>query len=372
MTQENNNWPAARIVHLGGGVRAINNSGPTVSFDPLTIEGKQGQFQISQYGAIYHSLESLRVAIVGVDFYSHVLEAKGIVPPNWRSYHRTSTTSWPTEEAAQKWRHIGHAAFKKKDGKLWDLGSRIGHQLRVCNWRLREISEAYCNQLSAKIRMKNFEVGQRFEDGFTWLSYLAIQSFLVDACILRDYLSEFVFEYLYKQNVDIGNQKITSMGALKKKVLNKVTETDNITLEVKEATSKDGWITLLGNYRDLVVHAAPLAQAENKLFSICEEFKIAGGGRLPAIRCPIPENPASILTSRSTGSLFEDFDNQFNVFIEAGKGNLPMVDGLDYSSIVLGRLAILSDKIAEKSPIAPQMPHFDDSNIIGGVKITKH
>lgn len=372
MTQTNNNWPAARIVHLGGGCRAISNPGPTVYFDPQTIEGKQWQFQIGQYGAIFHSLESLGVPIVGVDFYSHVLEAKGFVPPNWRSYHRTNTTVWPTEEAAQKWRNIGHAAFKQKDGKLWDLGSRIGHQLRVCDWKLREISEAYCNQLAAKTRMKDFKVGQRFEDGFTWLSYLSIQSFLVDACILRDYLSEFSFEYIYKDKVDLGNCKITSMGALKKTVLNKVTETDSVTIDLKEATSKEGWITILGNYRDLVVHSAPLAQAENKLFSICVELKISGEGKLPAIRCPIPENPARILTSRSTGCLFKDFDKQFNIFAEAAKGNLPMVDGLDYSSIVLGDLSNLAEKLVVKSPIEPQMPHFDNSNIIGGVKITKH
>jgi hypothetical protein len=372
MTQVHQNWPATRIVHLIGGCRAINNLSPLVSFEPLTLDGEKVQFQISRYAAIFNSLESLGAPIVGVDFYSHVLEAKGFMPPNWRSYHRTKTNSWPTEETAQKWRNIGHAAFAQKNGKLWDIGSRIGHQLRVCDWRLREVSEAYCNQLSAKVQMKDFKVGQRFENGFTWLSYLSIQSFLVDACILRDYLSEFIFEFIYRDMVNIGDYKIRSMGALKKKVIDKLTETDIFTEELKEATNKDGWITLLGNYRDLVVHSAPLAQAERKLFSICEELKIGEGGRLPIIRCPIPENPAKILTSRSTGCHFEDFDNQFNIFIKASKGDIPMMDGLDYASIVLGNLAIISDKVAEKSPIRPQMPVFDDSNIIGSMKIIKH
>ncbi len=372
MEQENQQWPAARIVHLIGGCRAINNPGPTVKFDPYTLEGKQGQFQVSKYGAIFHSLESLGASIIGVDFYSHVLEVKGSVPPNWRSYHRTKSTSWPTEEVAQKWRNIGHAAFKQKKGKLWDIASRIGHQLRVCDWRLREISGAYCNQLFAKVQMKNFKVGQRFEDGFTWLSYLSIQSFLVDACILRDYLTEFMSEFIYSDMVELGNLKITAMGAFKKKVLNKITELDSFTQELKQETSNDGWITLLGNYRDLVVHSAPLAQAERKLFSICDELKIVGGGRLPIIRCPIPENPAKISNSRSTGSHFEDFDNQFNVFVEAAKGDIPMIDGLDYASAALGNLAKLSDKVAEKSPVVPEMMVFDNSNIIGEVKITKH
>ena len=372
MKQENENWPATRIVHLIGGCRAINNLDPIVYFDPPVIEGEKSQFQISKYGVIYHCLKMLGISIIGVDFFSHVLHVEGSIPPDWRSYHQTKNTSWPVEEIAQKWRNIGHAAFKQKNGSLWDIGSRIGHQLRVCNWRLREISEAYRNQLFAKVQRKEFKVGQSFEDGFTWLSYLSIQSFLVDACILRDYLSEFMSEYIYKDMVDLGNLKITSMGAFKKKVLNKINEPDSFTQELKQETSNDGWITLLGNYRDIVVHSAPLALARRKLFSICEELKVTGIGGLPIIRCPIPENPATILTSRSTGDHFENFDNQFNIFIEAAKGDIPMLDGLNYASTVLGNLAILSGKISERSPVAPEMISFDDSNIIGKVKITKH
>ena len=33
---------------------------------------------------------------------------------------------------------------------------------------------------------------------------------------------------------------------------------------------------------------------------------------------------------------------------------------------------MLSGKIAERSPVAPEMMSFDDSNIIGKVKIIKH
>ena len=150
---------------------------------------------------------------------------------------------------------------------LWDTASRIGHQLRVCDWRLREISEAYSNQLLARLKQKDFKIGTRFEDGFTWLTYLSLQSFLVDACILRDYLSEFAAEYIYKPLIDLKNQRITAMAALKKKVLNKISDPDTLTKELEMAAGENGWLTLLGNYRDLVVHSAPLAQAKVKLFS---------------------------------------------------------------------------------------------------------
>ena len=299
MTQEKQEWLAARIVHLIGGCRATNNPGPTVELVPNTLNGELVRFQLNKYGAIYSNLETLGFGVIGVDFYSDVLEAEGSVPPNWRSYHRIKTKIWPVEDICQKWRNIANAAFQEKNGRLWDLGSRIAHQLRVCNWRLRDISEAYHNQLRAILQTNDFKVGMRFEDGFTWLIYLSLQSFLVDACILRDYLSEFAADYIYKNCIDLKTQRITSMGSLKKKVLNKVSDKDELTNKLQQETSTNGWITLLGNYRDLVVHSAPLANAEKNLFAICGEFNVSERGSLPIIQCPIPKNPAKISASRS-------------------------------------------------------------------------
>lgn len=363
------NWPAARIVHLIGGCRAVNNHDPVVRIIPKTIEGAEWQFEISSYPALYQALGSLGFPVVGVDFYSHVLEVKGGVPPNWCSLYRLEKTSWATAEAAQKWRNIGHAGFKRRNGVLWDTASRIGHQLRVCDWRLREVSEAYRNQLLARLTQNDFKAGTKYEDGFTWLSYLALQSFLVDACILRDYLAEFVADHVYKSMSDLKNQRITSMGTLRKKVLKKIADTDSLTKDLQIATGDSGWLTLLGNYRDLVVHSAPLAKAKAKLFSVCDQLRVTDGVSIPIIRCPIPGSPARILSTRSTGEHFSDFENQFNSFAKAAAGDISAVDGIEYASTVLGELVKLAENITEKSPVAPEMMVFDESNIIGGVKI---
>jgi len=336
MTQEKDPWPyAARIIHLVGGCRAINNPGPIVNFEPVTVEGKAEQFKIDTYGSIYLRLEALGIGIIGVDFYTHILEFKRIKLPQWRSFQRAKNTSWPVWEIAQKWSNIAYAAFKNKIGKLWDIGSRISHQLNVCDWRLREISESYRNQLSAKIRGNDFEVGQSFEDDFTWLAYLSIQSFLVDACILRDYLAEFVSEFIYNES------KITRMSSLKNKILNKTTSNDYLIQNIKQQTSEDGWIKLLGDYRNLIVHYAPLALAERRLFSVCDKLTIGENICLPIIRCPIPENPARISASRYSSNHFANFEDQLNVFAKAAKGDIPIIDGLDYASAVLGNLATL-------------------------------
>src|ERR1019366_8070066 len=205
---------------------------------------------------------------------------------------------------------ISHNSHKRKKGRLWDLASRISHQMRVCSWRLRQISEAYREQLFAKYDGSEFRKGQRFEDGFTWLAYMSIQSFLVDACILRDYLAEFSAHFIYTSHQS-RRAALTSMAALKKKILDTIADADAVTQFLKDATSDGGWLKELGEYRDLVVHSAPLAKAEQKLFAVCDVIDIGEpGGSLPCVKFPIPENPQIISKMRATGSLSEDFTLQ--------------------------------------------------------------
>lgn len=371
MPSPNNNWKAVRIIHLPGGCRAINGLGPNVEFEPLALNGKTAGFSSRSYGATFSELETLNLRIIGTDFYSHRLEAKGITPPDWRAYNRFPTTVWPSEDEARCWSQIGHAAFMKENGHLWDVASRMSHQLRVCSWRLRQISNSYGDQLNARVKTNEFEVGCRFVDGYTWLAYLSIQAFLVDACVLRDYMAEYYALFLCPDKQLLGNSSITSMGGLKKKVLDKLKSEDGITKELREATDEGGWLHELGAYRDLVVHSAPLAQAQGRMFAVTDELHLGTTGALPAIRLPIPADPVGIAKARATGEHFEDFTRQFDLFVQASQGETPSSDGLIYAHNALGLLSTLARQLGELSPIPPEMPHFDQSNIIGEVTI-KH
>jgi hypothetical protein len=355
-------------VHLIGGCRAINNPGPLVDLTPNTLDAKCARFELKSYGTIYWQLKSYGLGIIGVDFYSHALEVQGLIPPDWRAYHRQKQKSWPSFEAIQIWGTIRNAAFQNKNGILWDLASRIAYQLYACTWRLRETSEAYSNQLNALVRQSEFEVGAQFMDGFTILVYLALQAFLVDACILRDYLAEFVASFVLSSRYS-KLPKITTMAGLKKHLLNMADAlADPLLEQLKRYTDENGWIRRMGSYRDLIIHSAPLVQAKQKLFAICDAIDIEDGRKLPSILCPIPENPSEIQASRAKGTHFEDFTAQFEAF--AGVGNTKL-DGLQYVHQALGDLSKLALELAKHSPITPKMMHFDRMNIIGQVVIKK-
>jgi hypothetical protein len=283
MQSQQSGWLAARTVHLVGGCRAFNGFDPAVEFFPRTLDGKVMRYQSRQYGRLYAELASMEIAPIGFEFLTNSLEAKELVPTNWRAYYpRGGKEIWPCNDEMDRWSHISYAAGQVDDAVLWDIARRISHQLRVCAWRLYQLSEAYRVQLRARTAESDFKPGVRFEDGFTWLGYLAVQVFLVDACVLRDYFAEFFATYACPDSAK-SHGHISSMAGLRRAVLSKASCADRLFNDLNSATSKGGWLYVLGAYRDLAVHCVPLARAESKLWALATEFPIKGAKSLAAI-----------------------------------------------------------------------------------------
>lgn len=361
-------WPTARVVHIKGGIRAVNKYGPPVHLHPEALNNKLATFETRSYGSLFNSLETRQLPIIGVEFYTYSHQFEGTALPEWRVFSRDASTVWGNEEGSQLWSNIGTGAHKEKNGRLWDVASRVSHQLGVCSWRLKEISESYKDQLNTLVKKNEFEACSRFSDRYTWLCYMAIQSFLFDACILRDYLAEYAAHYVFGGLIIGKTPNVSSLSGLRKIILNKAESDDELFREFRDITGDDGWLKILGSYRDLVAHSAPLAQAEKRLFAICETLPI-NDDKLPIICCPIPKNPLEIAASRSKGDLFEDFEKQFKLFVGMATEEGPHIDGLDYCHEVMSELSKLANKLGGRSPVKPQMMVLDKSNIIGEVKV---
>ena len=95
-------WKAIRTIHLSGGCRAFNGLDKIVEFQPHALNGKIAHFETRAYGAIFADLESLGLTIIGVDFFTHLNEVKGIYPPEWRAYHARNNGCWPGTDEAQR------------------------------------------------------------------------------------------------------------------------------------------------------------------------------------------------------------------------------------------------------------------------------
>lgn len=368
MSTAHPDWLALRTVHLTGGCRAFNGLDPTVEFHPLLVDGGSVRVTLREYRALYARLKQLDVAPIGFDFVSNALEAKALVPPNWRPFLPwTRTNVWPCNDEADRWANISHAGWKAKN-PLWEIARRVSHQLRVCAWRLRQVSESYRETLHARTAEKDFQLNQRFADGFTWLGYLSLQSFLVDACVLRDYLAEFYASYACP-DADLGNKSVTSMSGLKRRVLDKLSTTNQATQSLKDATADGGWLFMLGAYRDLVVHCVPLARAETTLRAFCTELPVGKTARLPAVSLPLPADPSAIAKSRAAGTHVSQLEDELTHFAEASRADAPKTDGLVYAYICLDKLTRLAHELAGYSPLAPEIPTITQADMVGELKI---
>jgi hypothetical protein len=366
----NPEWKAVRSVHLQGGCRAFNGLNNSVELRPIASNGKTAAIATPTYPALFGILEQAGFLVIGTDFYFGPEQTDGRRLPEWRSYNVVAGSVWPCIDQADKFSFIAHAAIKNKNGELWDVARRITYLLRTCNWRVRQISDAYHQQLSAYIRAKSFTAGTKRNDEFTWLGYLAIQSFLTDACTLRDYLAEYRALILSQAGTIAAKPRITKMASLISHYLNKSVPVAPVDKILSAATAVGGWLYEIGSLRDLAVHVAPLADADKNLYAVCKSVPIDSQTTLPSIKLPIPAEPAKIAESRYSGARFDDPQLNFARFSNALENPDAALDGLEFAHSSLGRLASLASELSAISPLLPEMPHLTPTDIID-LKIIK-
>jgi hypothetical protein len=212
-------WPYARTVHLLGGARATVEYGPDVLLFPPNVQRRITALISPTFGSLLSMLQGHGLLPIAVAARHPGRKGAGLIPSDQRVFLLQGRNwSWACREQSDNWRGIAHAAMDAGDLALWDLAKRLGYQMEVCEWRLLQISHAYHEQLQAVHASRGpIQAGTRFEDGYTWHVYLTVQSFLVDCCILRDYLAEFVARYVLPE--PIRSDEIDSMGGLIKRVL---------------------------------------------------------------------------------------------------------------------------------------------------------
>lgn len=119
----------------------------------------------------------------------------------------------------------------------------------------------------------------------------------------------------------------------------------------------------------MVVHSAPLAHAEERLFAVSKVIKIDPEGSIPIINIPLPENPGRISSNRASRSQFSNFKRQFDKFAGSAKGEAPSIDALTYMRHIHGMLSNLAKAIADESPIPYQDFVLRKDDILGPIRI---
>ncbi len=358
-----NEWPnIIRIVHLSGGIRAINNPGSIVSVTP-TLKDSDISFEIPSYNSLVATLKKKILSCpFGIDFYRIPEEIGGLYPPYWRSVTLT-------HRAIDTWRQLFNSGHSEKDYEFAEISSKIAFQLKAIEYRLREISESYHSELSAVCAKKEFKEGNGIESPNSYPIYLSVHSFLIDACILRDYLSEFLSIYHYGKY-----KKVDSLSALLKDVIKKKKIDDRISKVIFEITDEKnpfGWLSKLTAYRNLVVHNIPLIYSEGRTYVLLVKNKIAKNVEIPSILFPLPKDPHKIRNLRSKNELYKDFGNWKSSILKNPLDDKIIHDALSYCYLFLMRISEFALDIATSSPYKPSQPNITEKDIIGEVQIKR-
>lgn len=359
-------WHAFRIAHLLGGARAINGFDSDIIISPIKTKGHHLKLQIEQYHDFFPEVEKLGLRVVGCDFLSRREQVEKGALPDWRSYNKIGDRVWSCSELSDQWSFVKNSAFKAKDADLWDISSRISHQLSVVDWRNRDLSENYRKTLNEQLVDGGDASGRKFSTQRVWLSYVAAQAALVDACVLRDYLAEFYAYKLKKDGALASDVKVTSMSGLYKAHLKKSNLGTSIDHLLREAVTDDGWLATLAAYRNLAVHVAPLMSAGKHLFAVVKELVVPGGSIVMALRLPLPQDPELIMQSRASGEYLSDPQMSFARFSGVIEDVFAGLDALEYFHAALANLAILAWHMLSICPVKPTIPHF---TIVDGVGV---
>lgn len=351
------------VLHLFGGARATwgTHDPQPAQVEPRVISGRRMEFPATSIGDVIRKCHRLGTYVCGAAAVSHKLEFEGIVPAEWRMLHYQPHQAWICDEAKTCWSQIAFHAAKAKSGRLWDYAARISYQIEACVLRVREISEGYATQLHSVLGRSGFHDGSRMNDLWTQAIFLRIQSFFTDACILRDYLSEFAAAFVYK----LDHGRVSTLSGLLKH-LKRIGGSDMLTQKLQSVSQDGAWLAELGAYRDLITHSAPLALARRQLWFWCKLVELPCGEQLPTVRFPLPKHPAEIMRARNKSD-YANFEMLAAQFAGPAEVDPSMKDALRYIHRVTGELASLALDLSRHSPIAPQMPVLTADDLQGPV-----
>lgn len=287
--------PALRIVHLFGGLRAIDWNAESVWIE-VAPDYHFGSFTTPPYDQLFTVLESHGFEVIGADFLTNYSGAEG-APPDWQLFQ--DSQGFYAMNAERMWGKVRYAASKSGNASLEGLASKVGTYLRLLTLRIRQLSEAYnCTLAQAVTGHSKVEIGHHFSN--QWGSYVdaAIHAFLADAGAFRDVLAELVWHSILKKDEKL----VTSLSGLLKRTKS---ERHPLVLSIRSA-AEEGWLFQLSDLRNHIVHVAPVADSQELHVYELRAFKSPTGQDIPIIHVPLLKSDGNVRKPESTFVNYND------------------------------------------------------------------
>jgi hypothetical protein len=266
------------------------------------------------------------VDIIGVEELS---EENQIPTSHWSFYDPHARNI----ESSISYLRSGLVNAARKAGSELDfvLAKNIDFSLRAMEYRLRDVSISYGDQLSHSVAAK-VKPGGEFADTDTLNLFLNVHSFLAEAGTLRDHLAALLACRVYLQ------PKVRKMSVLRE-YIGKCTARQAIgeeILQICDRTSQAGWLARMSKMRNHIIHVAPVS-AFSEFAGMTMSRVDVSGIELPALTFEVP------------------FD-----LILAPKG--PRADLLKVCVQMARNMLLLTRHVVLASGITPEPLHFTDAD----------
>jgi hypothetical protein len=339
-----------RIVHLPGGIRAVDDLSPKIKLyhSPSKI---LGEYPRPNYAKLYGTLNGLGLFPVGVEFVRP--EAmQGLSPPDWEC--SSPRGGFLVRQERRAWSDIRHAARADARPEVVNAAAHCLTYLDLLSLRLWQLSTAY-NQMLVSAYRPGDDERLLVSTGYMRHIDAAVHAFVADAGSFRDLLAEMSWRFILG-----GQERVTTLGSFIKKAKSNA---DPLAVEIIAAASHNCWLRQLSSLRDEIVHVAPMGRQQN--FHSC---KVRSKALSPTVTVQLLHYP--ILQANGTiwsddGDVdFEDEEavkaaiGQYNDFVEDSQ------DGLIYCWQTLDRLVDLLSRIRGRSGFRGEMLKITDDDII--------
>lgn len=343
-----------RCAHLEGGLRAINEPGASVTFKP-NLPSKSPNLTLEQYSHLHRDLRDTGLQLIGVAYFQSEYELAGLYPPNWRPHHlpRGDVAS----DVSTLWANLAIAGHEIDDFGFVDICRRIAFQIDACAWRLHDLSDSYHKELCARISDSIFKSGQRFESINSFHISLAAHSYFSEVTTLRDYLAEFIANYVFSSVARHG-RKVRLMKGLRKEVLSKIDPEHALKREIEQICADDGWLKIVSAYRDLAIHYAPLEFVDGHASFETSIFRSKAGDEFPGIRFHLPKDPVGLKNQRSGEPSIKSASEWIKATHYAWTDGSRGPDALLIAYHSLQWLSDFAQRVGSYAPVKPKRVHY--------------
>ena len=351
-------WKPARIVHLLGGLRAIDGRAESVLIQ-VAPNKQLLRFATPKYEQLYATLGGLGQTAIGVEF-PHPLTWQGRMAADWECFF--PTLGFRVMDERRAWSNIRHSASDNGQHDEYDSSTRCVTYLDLLSIRLLELSEAYNHALREGIADES-KFGQLFSNSYMREIDAAIHAFVADAGSFRDLIAEIVWKFALK-----GDGEVTRLSSFLRKAKG---TTSPVGAELLAAGEADGWLNILTELRNNIVHVAPVGRAAGFHFCELRKFSCGAESSVPVLHYPLLDANGRVWDNASHNIAYMSKNPPaMKAALASYKDYVASsIDGLTYAWQTIQRFAELLTRIRAETGLHGETPTITDKDIVGEVKV---